>query len=92
MLIKKRELLPKLKKLISETVALSHDVAALELSDSEDVALRLRRNLLNIQNIHLKALRDDVAAIRFVNKQNKRNKLINQNPVGDIGPTEERNE
>jgi hypothetical protein len=33
-----------------------------------------------------------VAAIRFVNKQNKRNKLINQNPVGDIGPTEERNE
>jgi len=73
-------------------VALSHDVAALELSDSEDVALRLRRNLLNIQNIHLKALRDDVATIRFVNKQKKRNKSINQNPVGDIGPTEERNE
>lgn len=92
MLIKKRELLPKLKLLIKETVALSNDVATLELSDSEDVALRLRRRLLDIQNIHLKALRDDVAAIRFSNKQLKKNKLTTKNPSGDIGQPGENNE
>ena len=88
MLIKKRELLPKLKTLIKEVVSLSEDLAALELTDSENIALRVRRKCLDIQNIHLKVIRDDVAAIRFHNKQKK----LNKKPTGAMRSTDERNE
>ena len=67
---------------------MSEDLAALELTDSENIALRVRRKCLDIQNIHLKVIRDDIAGIRFHNKQKK----LNKKPNGAMRSTDERNE
>jgi hypothetical protein len=64
MTLKKRELLPKLNKVITELAALTGDVAKLELVDNEQASKRVRKALIEIANIHLPDLKNEITNIR----------------------------
>lgn len=62
---KKRDLLPKLNKVIAELTGLSGDIAKLELSDNEQASKRTRKGLIDIRNGSLADLQNEIANIRI---------------------------
>lgn len=65
MIVKKRELIPKLNKVINALVSMSADLAKLELTDNEEASKRARRDIIDIKNIYLKDLNDEITNLRF---------------------------
>lgn len=64
-IVKKRELLPKLHKVINALVNMHSDLAKLELVDNEEASLRARRDLIDIRNIYIQELSDEITNLRF---------------------------
>jgi hypothetical protein len=49
---------------ITELAALTGDIAKLELTDNEQASKRVRKALIEINNIHLPDLRNEISNIR----------------------------
>ena len=64
-IVKKRELLPKLNKIIVELSKLSGDVAKLELYDNEQASKRVRKSIIDVRNIHLDDFLKEISNLRI---------------------------
>lgn len=65
LITKKRDLLPKLHKVINALVDMSADLAKLELTDNEEASKRARRDIIDIKNKYMKDLNDEITNLRF---------------------------
>lgn len=63
--MKKRELLPKLHKIIAAFTNLSGDIATLELIDNDAASLRIWRALVDIPNDEIQDLKNEITNIRY---------------------------
>ena len=82
---KKRELLPKLNKLIQKLISLSSDVAILELHDQDQASKRVRIALLDFKNIDLEDFRNEICNVRIgVNKSKGRKDTRKEKPTMDL--------
>jgi hypothetical protein len=63
-LMKKREILPALDKVISGLVAMSAECAKLEITDNDQASRRLKRSLTSLKNKELKEFTDLIFNIR----------------------------